>query len=395
MLRAWIMVNRRPTTVVCATTAVFLAVAACGSEASPTEFDERPGTGQLGGDGKGKGNGNGLGGPGAGDDDDDDDGTGKACATSTAEAERLPLHMVVVLDKSGSMCILGDSNSRDCNNANSRWKQVTGALSSFFGNAGSAGITASLIPFPANGSLPSNSAACTAASYQTPAEANVLLPDTQNQLTARMSSLTGAGGTPTRYAMEGAVAYAQTVEAQLAGKGKVVIVLATDGVPEYCSNNTIATTSSVAQAVAATIPTYVIGVGGALTDLNALAVAGGTNAAFIISTANAGAVGQSFAAAMETIRGASLTCEYSIPAPPEGKTLDYNKVNIQFTPDGGTPKTLPYSADCANVGGWRYDSASAPTKILLCDGACATAKADAKGKIDVVLGCQTVGDPVK
>lgn len=81
-----------------------------------------------------------------------------------------------------------------------------------------------------------------------------------------------------------------------------------------------------------------------------------------------------------------MTCEYSIPAPPEGKTLDYTKVNIQFTPDGGASKTLPYSADCANTGGWRYDNASAPTKILLCDGACQTAKADSKGKIDVVLG---------
>lgn len=374
-------------------------MAACGSDASPTEFDDRREVGQLGdggdgGEGDGTGNGNGFGGPDAGD-DDDDGGIGKACATKTAAAERLPLHMVVVLDTSGSMCILGDANPRDCNNPNSRWKQVSGALSSFFGNAASSGITASLIPFPANGSLPSNAAACTAAAYETPAEANVALPDTQNQLTDRMTSLTVAGGTPTRYAMEGAVAYAQTVEAQLAGKGKVVIVLATDGVPEYCSNNTIETTSTVAEGVAATIPTYVIGVGGALVGLNALAAAGGTDTAFIISTANAGAVGQSFAEAMESIRGASLTCEYAIPDPPAGKALDYEKVNVQFIPEGGAAQTLPYSADCANAGGWRYDDASAPTIILLCDGACATAKADPKGKIDVVLGCQTLGDPVK
>ena len=390
------MLRARTAALACSTIAVLLSVAACGSDAPPAEFDDGTGGGgRLGGPDDGDGNGNnGDLGTNAGDDTDDD--VNAACATSTAAAERLPLHMVVVLDKSGSMCIVGDNGSnRNCNNADSRWKQVTGALASFFGSADSAGITASLIAFPSNGSIPANNAACSAASYQTPAEANVTLPDKQNQLANRMNGLTGEGGTPTRYAMEGAVAYAKTVEAQLAGKGKVVVVLATDGLPEYCSNNTVDTTSAVAQDVAATIPTYVIGVGSALDSLNALAVAGGTSSAFIISTANAGSVGQSFAAAMESIRGASLACEYSIPAAPDGKTLDFNKVNIQFTPNGGAAKTLPYSADCANKGGWRYDDAKAPTKILLCDGACDTAKADANGKIDVLLGCQTVGDPIK
>lgn len=390
------MVRARPITLASTTVAVLLSVAACGSEAPPAEFDDGTGRGRLGGDGNGNGNGNGNGGLGGNGGDGTDDGANAACATSTAAAERLPLHMVVVLDKSGSMCIVGNNgNNRSCNNGDSRWKQVTGALASFFGSADSSGITASLIAFPANGTIPSNNAACATASYQTPAEANVPLPDTQNRLANRMNGLTGAGGTPTRYAMEGAVAYAQTVETQLAGKGKVVVVLATDGTPEYCSNNTIQTTSAVAQGVAATIPTYVIGVGDALDSLNALAVAGGTTSAFIISTANAGTVGQSFAAAMESIRGASLACEYSIPAAPDGKTIDYNKVNIQFTPNAGAAKTLPYSADCSNTTGWRYDNVNAPTKILLCDGACTTAKADASGKIDVVLGCQTVGDPVK
>jgi hypothetical protein len=321
-----------------------------------------------------------------------------ACATSTAKADKLPLHMVVVFDRSGSMCIYNENNpsSKNCNDPSSRWQQVKNAMISFFGAQDSAGITTSLITFSQSGIIYQNltipASDCQASTYTTPSVANVSLPDTGSQLANKLNSMTGSGGTPTRYALEGAVQYAQGVQTQMGGNGKVVLVLATDGTPEFCDSNanSVSSTAAIAAGVASTIPTYVIGVGDQLTSLNQLAQSGGTQSAFIVSTQN-GQVGAQFSAAMDAIRGASLGCEYAIPAPPAGQTLDFGKVNVQFTATGGSPTTLTYSADCSNASGWHYDDANAPKKILLCQGACDTAKADSGGKVDVVLGCQTVG----
>jgi hypothetical protein len=189
------------------------------------------------------------------------------------------------------------------------------------------------------------------------------------------------------------------VSTQLAGKGKVAVVMATDGLPEGCSGDSISSASSVAQSAKATVPTYVIGVGNLLNDLNALANAGGTSkafiVAFIVSTANQTTVGTEFSTAMSQIRGASLACEYALPQAPAGQTLDFQKVNVQYSGGGAAAQTLKYSDACASADGWRYDNAQNPTKILLCQSACDKAKTDSAAKIDLVLGCQTNGAAVK
>jgi hypothetical protein len=114
-----------------------------------------------------------------------------------------------------------------------------------------------------------------------------------------------------------------------------------------------------------------------------------------VSTSNTGAVGNDFAAALSQIRGASLACEYALPQPPAGQTLDYEKVNVQYSAGGAAAQTLKYSDGCASGDGWRYDDAKNPTKILLCPAACDKAKADTSAKVDLVLGCQTNGSVVK
>lgn len=311
-----------------------------------------------------------------------------ACATSTAQAQQLPLHMVLVLDKSGSMCEFTPNQlPRDCGNTSSKWQQVKTALSTFFASPASKGITVSLVAFP-------NGNECSVSTYETPIVNGVALPDTGNQLLTKISSLNPNGSTPTRQALEGAIRFGQTVDAQLAGKGKVAIVMATDGLPQDCNGNSIGEASNVASAVKDKIPTYVIGVGNLLDNLNALAAAGGTQKAFLVSTTNSATVNQELATALDKIRGASLACEYGLPAPPAGQTLDFAKVNVQLT-GGGTASTLPLSADCSNGQGWRYDNAAAPTKIQLCPAACDKVKADATAKIDLVLGCATQTGPVR
>lgn len=307
-----------------------------------------------------------------------------ACATSSSKAEQLPLHLVLVLDKSGSMCETQPNSQfpRDCGDANSKWQQVTKALNTFFASAASKGITVSLVAFPVGNY-------CDPSTYANPLVSNVELPDTGNKLGGRIAQIGPDGATPTRPALEGAMRFAKGVSLTQAGRGKVAVVMATDGFPQDCNNNSISSASNIAAAEKATIPTYVIGVGTLLNDMNALAAAGGTEKAFLVSTQNQGTVGQAFSDALAKIRGASLACEYGLPAPPSGQTLDFKKVNVQITASGGTASTVPYSADCANPAGWRYDNAAAPTKIQLCTGSCDKVKADGTAKLDLVLGCET------
>lgn len=365
-------------------------LAACSSE--PPSGSLYGSRNRSAGDDTGSGTGN----TGIAGNDDDNDGAGgdgtvsDACATSTASAEQLPLHMVVVLDKSGSMCEFTSSTSpRDCNNPSSKWQQVTTSLDSFFKSPQSKGITVSLIAFPVNNNM------CNGPTYQTPIAADVALPDTTGKLAQVIAGLSGDGSTPTSAALSGSIEYAKTVNAKLAGKGKVAVVMATDGLPQGCSGDSISGASTIAANAKATVPTYVIGVGNLLNDLNSLASAGGTNKAYIVSTSTQSAVANEFATALSQIRGQSLACEYALPQPPAGQTLDLQKVNVQYSPAGGSAQTLKYSEACASADGWRYDNAQNPTKILLCQSACDKAKSDVSAKMDLVLGCQTNGSTVK
>ncbi len=368
----------------------FLAVAglvvACGGSAdAPGEFPaEEPTGASPGAPAPGSDSGPKFGGGGGGG---DAGSVNNECAAVKASAKALPLEMIVVLDKSGSMCeYTSQTSPRDCGNPNSKWKQVTKALEAFFRSFESSDITISLIAFPTGNE-------CSSQTYQTPIVVQKL-PDLGSVLATRMNAIQPSGSTPTQPAVAGAVAYAKTLEAKMAtGGGKPVIVLATDGIPEGCSGNSIQSAGTALGTVASTIKTYVIGVGGQLGALDALAVKGGTQPAFLVSNANPAQVSVDLTAALSKIRGASLACEYTMPAAPPGQQLDVNKVNVQFTVGTGSPRTLLYSADCANPDGWKYDNAQAPTKIVLCQASCDSVKAanGQEAKLDVVLGCKTEG----
>lgn len=93
--------------------------------------------------------------------------------------------------------------------------------------------------------------------------------------------------------------------------------------------------------------------------------------------------------ALAIISGQALTCEFDVP-PAVGGTVDYNQVNVTFTPGmGGMPvKFLQDNAPC-NMGsnGWQYNVDK--TKIVLCGNACAMVKADSGGQLSIALGCAT------
>jgi hypothetical protein len=125
------------------------------------------------------------------------------------------------------------------------------------------------------------------------------------------------------------------------------------------------------------------------------ATAGGTQQAFVITTNQN--VAQQFQQALDTIRGASLPCDYQLPVPESG-TPDYTKVNVQYTSGGGNVSVIPYVTNAQGcdpqAGGWYYDvdpaGGAIPSKVVTCPATCNTIKADPGGKIDIVQGCKTI-----
>jgi hypothetical protein len=95
-----------------------------------------------------------------------------------------------------------------------------------------------------------------------------------------------------------------------------------------------------------------------------------------------------------------VACEYDVPAPDPGQTLDPNKVNVDYLP-GGQPPASPIFrvndlAGCssgANQGGWYFDDNLNPKKIHLCPQTCAAVQSDPSAKIDVKFGCESVYKP--
>src|SRR5262249_53744154 len=147
-------------------------------------------------------------------------------------------------------------------------------------------------------------------------------------------------------ALSGAIIHAQALARANANR-RVAVLLATDGFPTECDPVDIAGVANIAAAglrATPSISTYVIGVfapaglGAARQNLNALAVAGGTPAAYIIDT-NAN-VTQSFLMALNQVRTAGLACQYHIPTSPNGGQLDYYSVNVQFTSGSGQAVTI-------------------------------------------------------
>ena len=220
--------------------------------------------------------------------------------------------------------------------------------------------------------LPGVTSACARSSAPRPASPRITsirpskigeLPAASRPIIAALESVRPAGGTPSHAALEGAIRYAR---GWTASKGRwVAIALATDGEPTNCGEkNSIESISALArQAAAEGLPTFVVGVGSQLDNLNAIAAAGGTGKAYLVEGYD---VEEQFLSALQAIQGAAarLSCSYGIPAPPAGQVLDPMKVNDE--PNAGTPARttvvgqVAEKARCDGRGGWYYDNPAKP-----------------------------------
>jgi len=301
-----------------------------------------------------------------------------SCAMTTLQAERIPLDMYFMVDTSGSM-------------DGPKLALLKSGLTAFLQAPDSAGLGVSGQRFPIGGL----NETCDSAVYGSPAVPWAILPD--SQWSTWVSNLKAEGYTPSVPALRGAVdACKNRMTAEPARKCAVVFV--SDGEPEgNCPPVSISAKQDLkdiaAEAYAAGIPVFAVSfygissVGQAI--LIAIAQSGGTEVPFAIKE---GAVQQDFMEALAEARGTALGCEYQMPTTDAGVVNPF-LVKVAYTPGAsGESQTIPRKdslSDCGSQQGWAYDDNDHPTKLVMCSATCDTMRADAKGKVEILLGCSS------
>jgi hypothetical protein len=325
-----------------------------------------------------------------------------ACAANSQTAKQVPLDAYIMFDQSTSM--------------SAHWTPAVAAVKTFLGRPSSAGLGVGIQYFaiaatsaiscatsadcPAGGTCTrsstcgcSNSGAesCDPAVYAHPDVEIAPLPDNYAALAASLDRHCPATDTPTGPALQGAITKARDWTTSHPGH-KTIVVLVTDGEPTSCAS-TLTSVEQIASDGLVTTPrisTFVIGIGSSLQNLDGIAQAGGTERALLVE--DGPSTQDALAAALDRIRGSILPCEFLIPAPPKDLTLDYNRVNVSFTPAGQTtPKVIPRVDDLSQCtgDGWAYDNRTAPQLIRLCPTTCDSLRG-ATGTFDIILGCDTI-----
>ena len=251
-----------------------------------------------------------------------------------------------------------------------------------------------VVPFPYRCS---NQTICDEGEYSSPAVEISSAPDRAGALIDSLRAQQPEGLTPTGPALGGALALARAWADENPGR-QVVTVLATDGLPTECSPVDFEDISSLAADAnqgSNPVRTFVIGVFGSLDlgadgrqNLDALALAGGSERALVISTA--GDVQDEFLRALNEIRDRLVSCDFALDAE---ATLDLGLVNLRMTEPNG------YARDLVNVGepaacgddqGWFYvrNAAGTPTQISVCPSTCAAFRTEGV-KAELEIGCAT------
>jgi hypothetical protein len=327
----------------------------------------------------------------------DGSSAGEACATVRATTNRLPVHLAFAFDVSGSM----GKGDEDWHDKSLKWDPVVKATRAFFeaetgADQAAPELSASLTFFPADDDK------CELDSYTAPQVPMTELPSSKfSEAIAAIepkSEDDWRGGTPTLFALRGTRTF---VELERQKKpGKYAIVLVTDGYPQGCDDEEDSIEAVVAEAkvaLAAGISTYVIGVANpklsgapdTVSNLGQVAVAGGTERAFLIDTGDPQSTTSAFDNAIARIREATLSCNLAIPQAPDGRPFDKRRVLVRSAVRG-TGTVLSYDAACKAANGWRYDNETAPKEIVLCPDACAAVENQLEARVDVDFACEDV-----
>jgi hypothetical protein len=194
-------------------------------------------------------------------------------------------------------------------------------------------------------------------------------------------------------------------------------VLVTDGKPEYdtgCTHDTTTLAGIAKSAHDAGVTTFAVGLAGAEFGLlNAIAQQDGApdcdpTGANYACDVSAGAdkledtlssirdkvvTTETHTEVVKQVQSKALACEWTIPKPSDGSSFDPNLVNVRLTA-GELVQTLVRAStgDACRDNAWYFDNPSAPTRLVACPSVCSTIEAaGADAKIDILLGCPTIG----
>jgi hypothetical protein len=317
------------------------------------------------------------------------DEAGLSCIKGMYTAKARPLDMFILLDQSGSM-----QEDED------RWTPVTKAIKSFVSSAQVANTGVALQYFPLGSD---DTFKCQSKSYETPDVAMAALPENAAAITQSIDAhyfshdqccdTPEHSGTPTRPALEGAVAYMRGYM-QKNPDHVGVILLATDGEPSsVCDDNKASRVAQVVKDAARGTPairTYVIGIGDDK-YLDEMAAPGGTGHGPFIVDGSGEHTESELREALAEIRSEALPCDYLVD-----NVTDSMRLNVEtITSGGSTLDTLinvPNADGCskANKKGWYYDDPKAPKRVQLCPDTCSALPDTLATSVRIVEGCQTV-----
>jgi len=248
---------------------------------------------------------------------------------------------------------------------------------------------------------------CDAGPYATPAAGVVTLPGGGSTIVSALDAQLKEGATPTlpalTGALDGAIAWGEANP-----EHKVIVVLATDGLPTICDpaldspdpSQAIDNLAQVAsEGVVEGVQTFVIGVFApeeqtqAQQNLDAIAFAGGSEQAYIITTSPT--VTQQFLEALNEVRVIATSCEFALDLQ-STEPVDYEDVWIRVSDkQTGTQtwvKRVSGESACdPQSGGFYYDVPPGgpvePSRVILCPASCELLGASVDRTIEIFTTC--------
>ncbi len=241
---------------------------------------------------------------------------------------------------------------------------------------------------------------CDLGAYASPVVAPLTLPAGSDALVAAMQQKEPEGATTTLPALQGVHAQA-TAGAGSRPDRRQAVVLATDGLPTSCDASlegmsddiAIQHLAEVAEAAAAAgVRTFVVGVFTEVEaeqsqqNLDTIAKAGGTEAAFIVGADND--LSETFARALEQARVVATNCEYPLPAEHQDLDLGRTQLTLEATGLVDVLQLLESASQCTTGGSGVYviDDA-AGLRLVLCPSICEAVGDSVDAELRVTREC--------
>ena len=304
---------------------------------------------------------------------------GGNCGIETKGLTAQPADLLLVLDRSGSMADdIATDNSCTGRGGGSpcspKWPAMTDSLNQVLASS-PAGVQWGLKFFGSP-----NKPACTVNQGVEVAVG----PNTAANIQAAIAGTSPSDNTPTKAAINAAVAYFGTVNDSLAH----YILLATDGLPNCDPGNssTVTDTSiqdaadAIAAALKADIRTYVVGIGAQTGNLDNFASAGGTGNYFPATSPD------QLTAALGSIVVAVASCTFPLSKAPPNP----DNVVVEFNGD----HSLRPARDTTHTNGWDYTS-PAHTGIQVYGSWCDGITNGTYKSTEILMACSGDQNPIK